>query len=182
MNLRAYIYEALASTRCSMPQRSLHNFGTQIKPGYMPRGPNVAISLSIVSTTKQNLCYFCMHACCPFSKRLARLSGQLAISCMESSQFRHPPRRPCTSQTARFPQMIQSYETLLCDRHAGAVAGVCRKVVDTHQRVFVFTQCLWNKACTHTADTLGTCRRSDSGRCSLQVGSFSIAVTIDRGA
>ena len=47
--------------------------------GYMPRGPNVAIlCLFIVSNAKQDLFYFCTLACCPFLKRLARLSGQLA--------------------------------------------------------------------------------------------------------
>ena len=46
--------------------------------GYVPRGPNVAISLCIVSNAKQDLFYFCVCAFCPFLKRLARLSGQLA--------------------------------------------------------------------------------------------------------
>ena len=45
---------------------------------YMPRGPNVAISLCIVSNPKQDLCYICMWECCPFLKRLAYLSVQLA--------------------------------------------------------------------------------------------------------
>ena len=49
--------------------------------GYMPRGPNVAVSLCIVSNTKQDLSYFCMWACCPCLKRLARLSGHLAKQC-----------------------------------------------------------------------------------------------------
>ena len=48
----------------------------------MPRGPNVATSLCTVSNAKQGLSYFCMWACCPFLKRLARLSGQLARLCM----------------------------------------------------------------------------------------------------
>ena len=46
--------------------------------GYMPRGPNVATSLCIVSNAKQDLSYFCMWACCTFLKRLARLAGHLA--------------------------------------------------------------------------------------------------------
>ena len=46
--------------------------------GYMPRGPNVVISLYIVSNAKQDLSYFCMWACCTFLKRLARLAGHLA--------------------------------------------------------------------------------------------------------
>ena len=46
--------------------------------GYMPQGPNVAICLCIVSNAKQDLSYFYMWVCCPFFKRLARLSGQLA--------------------------------------------------------------------------------------------------------
>ena len=50
----------------------------QVIFGYMPRGPNVAISLCIVSNAKQDLSYFCMWAWCPFLKRLARLSGHLA--------------------------------------------------------------------------------------------------------
>ena len=51
--------------------------------GYMPRGPEVTISLRIVSSAKRDLSYFCMRACCPFLKRLACLSGQLANACME---------------------------------------------------------------------------------------------------
>ena len=46
----------------------------------MSRGPNVAMCLCTVSYAKQDLSYFCMCACCPFSKRLTRLSGQLAIA------------------------------------------------------------------------------------------------------
>ena len=45
--------------------------------GYMPRGPNVATSLFIVSNAKLDLSYFCMWACCPVLKSLVRLSGQL---------------------------------------------------------------------------------------------------------
>ena len=46
-----------------------------LKIGYMPRVPNVAKSLDIVSHAKQGLSYSAMWACCPFLKRLARLSG-----------------------------------------------------------------------------------------------------------
>ena len=46
--------------------------------GDMPRGPNEEISVCIVSNAEQNLSYFCMWACCPFLKRLARPEGQLA--------------------------------------------------------------------------------------------------------
>ena len=38
--------------------------------GYMPRGPNVAIKLCIVSSAKQDLSYFCMWARCPFFNAL----------------------------------------------------------------------------------------------------------------
>ena len=51
--------------------------------GDMRRGPNVAIILWILSSGKQDLSYFCMWACCPFLKHLARLSGQLANACLE---------------------------------------------------------------------------------------------------
>ena len=51
--------------------------------GHMPRGPNVVISLCIVSNVQQDPSYICMWACCPFLKRLDRLSGQLANACME---------------------------------------------------------------------------------------------------
>ena len=32
-----------------------------MKPDYMPRGPNVAIRLCIVSSAKQDLSYFCTN-------------------------------------------------------------------------------------------------------------------------
>ena len=51
--------------------------------GYMPRGPIVALCLRIVPNAMQDLSYFCMWACCPFLKRLACLSGQLANACLE---------------------------------------------------------------------------------------------------
>ena len=51
--------------------------------GYMPRCRNVAKSLGIVSHAKQGLSYFCMWACCPFLKRLAHLSDQLANALLE---------------------------------------------------------------------------------------------------
>ena len=40
--------------------------------GYMPRGPNVATSLCIVSNAKQDLSYFCML---PLFETPSRLSG-----------------------------------------------------------------------------------------------------------
>ena len=51
--------------------------------GYMPRGPKVATRLCTVSNAKQDPSYFCMRACCPFLKRVARLPGQLENACME---------------------------------------------------------------------------------------------------
>ena len=48
---------------------------------YIPRGPNVAIGLCNVSNAKQDLSYLCMRACCPFSKRLARLPNTIHSVC-----------------------------------------------------------------------------------------------------
>lgn len=52
---------------------------------YMPRGPNVVTtrSLCIVCNAKQDLSYFYMWACCPFSTRLVCLSGQLENASLE---------------------------------------------------------------------------------------------------
>ena len=69
--------------RACLMFRILYNTGNPLlstadEIGYMPRGPNVAMRLCIVSNAKQDPSYFCVCASCPFSKRLARLSGQLA--------------------------------------------------------------------------------------------------------
>ena len=56
--------------------------------GCMPRGPNVAISLCIVSNAKQDVSYFCIWACCPVLKRLALLSGHLA-NCSQLREKMH---------------------------------------------------------------------------------------------
>ena len=47
------------------------------------QGPNVAICLCIVCNAKQDLSCFCVWACCPFLKRLARLWDHLENAWLE---------------------------------------------------------------------------------------------------